>query len=319
MDAEVDADIVALCLGNPVAELPPTLQAVAARPGMIVADPWAPAALAEIPTNAHVLILGTGLTMADVVVSLRENGHRGPILAVSRRGLLPRLRADMPVEVHGKVATGLSPRATLHAVRRAVRESSEAGQSWHGVLEAVRAQNGALWTAWSVAEQRRFLRHLKPFWDVHRFQMAPQVEAVLASALARQQLSVMRGSLRSVVPEGERLAVTLRPRGSAFGGERVERVDAIVNCTGPSRQALLRNPALASLATQGLVRGDALHLGIDVDPLCRALAINGAPVDGLFVVGPPTRGTVGEVSGAAEVAEQAKAVAAGMMAPAADR
>jgi uncharacterized NAD(P)/FAD-binding protein YdhS len=199
-------------------------------------------------------------------------------------------------------------RATVRALREAVRAGAGAGRSWHGALEAIRAQNGALWTAWSLDERRRFLRHLKPFWDVHRFQMAPQVEAVLADAMARGQLSIARGRVLSAAEEGGRVAVDFRPRGHAAGPGR-EIVDAVVNCTGPSRDAILRNPAIASLLAQDLVRADALQLGIDVDSACCLRGRDGLALPGLYAIGPPTRGSIGEVTGAAEIAEQALAAA----------
>jgi uncharacterized NAD(P)/FAD-binding protein YdhS len=248
------------------------------------------------------------LTMADVVVSLLGQGHRGPIVATSRRGLLPRLRADRPVEDYGTFVSGPSPSATVRAIRKEVRAAAEAGRSWHGAVEAVRARNGALWTAWSLDEQRRFLRHLKPFWDVHRFQMAPQVEAVLTAAVARRQLSIERGRVLSAAEQGGRIAVDVRPR-HATAVTKLDPFDVVVNCTGPSRDAILRNPAMASLLAQDLARADALHLGIAVDPACRVCGRDGMAIPRLYAIGPPTRGSVGEVTGAAEIAEQALATA----------
>ena len=36
------------------------------------------------------LIVGTGLSMADVVVSLASHGHKGKVTAISRRGIIPK-------------------------------------------------------------------------------------------------------------------------------------------------------------------------------------------------------------------------------------
>jgi uncharacterized NAD(P)/FAD-binding protein YdhS len=306
----VEADSVALCLGNPAAEVPRQLRDVAADSPKVIVDPWVPGALQAVAPDDRILILGTGLTMADVVVSLLGLGHRGEILAVSRRGLLPRPRSGGAVEAYGVIAPG-SLRVTMAAIRRTIREAAAIGRSWQDVIETVRTGNAALWAAFSEADKRRFLRHVKPYWDVHRFQMAPQVEGVLSDAIARGQLTVGRASLQEVAIEDGRIVAYLRPRGADL---RHETVDAIVNCTGPSRRALFRNPVVASLAAQHLVRSDAFDLGLDVDEGCRARAEDGEAVPGLYVVGPPTRGTKGEVTGASEVAEQAAMVARSLLA-----
>src|SRR5205823_14874922 len=79
-----EADAVALAVGNfhPEGDVPG-----------YVANPWNPSALAGLDPEAPVLLIGTGLTMIDVVISLLDQNHRGPIHAVSRRGLLPHMHA----------------------------------------------------------------------------------------------------------------------------------------------------------------------------------------------------------------------------------
>lgn len=47
---------------------------------------------AEIPANARVGIVGSGLTAVDVVMGLRARGHQGPITMFSRKGMLPAVR-----------------------------------------------------------------------------------------------------------------------------------------------------------------------------------------------------------------------------------
>src|SRR5690606_32744634 len=71
-DTGIEADAVVIAVGAP-ASLPAKDDAVTG----VVADPWQPGALEAIPGDADVLIVGTGLTMADLVLSLGFRGHRG--------------------------------------------------------------------------------------------------------------------------------------------------------------------------------------------------------------------------------------------------
>jgi uncharacterized NAD(P)/FAD-binding protein YdhS len=59
--------------------------------GAYFSNPWDEAATRGLAPEDEVLILGSGLTMVDTIVSLLDRGHSGRIHAVSRRGLLPRL------------------------------------------------------------------------------------------------------------------------------------------------------------------------------------------------------------------------------------
>ncbi|MGY0830397.1 FAD/NAD(P)-binding protein [Azospirillum argentinense] len=308
-----EADALVLCTGNPPPELPGVLAALGGHP-RVVADPWGPGALDGVAPDDRVLIVGTGLTMGDVVSTLLGRGHRGPLTALSRHGLVPRPRpaqatswtdftADPPTRVGD----------LLRRVRAAVAAARRAGRPWTDVLESLRLQNGALWSALPVDERRRFQRHLRVWWDVHRFQAAPQVARLVEAAQADGRLAVLAGRLVAAsagegASGGDGLWVVHRPRGR--DGLVGRGYDALVNCTGAGHGASFgRNPLLAGLAAQGLIRPDRLGLGIEVDGRGRALDAAGQPVPGLFVVGPPTRGSLGEVVGASEIVPHALAVA----------
>jgi uncharacterized NAD(P)/FAD-binding protein YdhS len=305
---ELTADILVLATGHAAPRLPAPLNRLPAHP-KIIANAWAKDALAGITSEAKGLIVGTGLTMGDMVASLRARGIAGEILAVSRRGLVPRERSRKVAAIETlKFPLGQNVSATLHAIRVAVRQAAQEGRPWYDVFDAVRHQNTALWRAWSKAEKQRFQRHLRPYWDVHRFQAAPQIHNLVIAEQAKGGLRIEAASLANATIAGDRIEIGLKPRGSGKIEQRL--FDYVVNCTGASGHALAENPVLVSLASQGLLRADALGSGIDIDDVSRARNTAGALSEDLFVIGPAVRPVLGEVSGAPELSSHVELVTA---------
>ncbi|MGF7445182.1 FAD/NAD(P)-binding protein, partial [Klebsiella michiganensis] len=85
----LQADLLVLAISHPPPSLPSLATPFATHPALI-ANPWRAGVLATIAPEASVAVMGTGLTMADTVATLTRLGHRGPIAAFSRRGLLSR-------------------------------------------------------------------------------------------------------------------------------------------------------------------------------------------------------------------------------------
>ncbi len=301
------ADALVLAVSHTAPDLPAPLRGCA----RIVANPWDVAALSAVPPGARVLIVGTGLTACDVVATLLAQGHVGQITALSRHGLLPRPRTLLPVAAEGDFST--EPERTalgfLRRIRRAIAVAQAAGRPWENIVDALRQQAVIAWGALDWTERRRMLRHLRSFWDVHRFQSAPQIDAVIRSARARGILVVRAASVVSAEDGPDGTIVRLRPRG-ADGLECIE-VDTVINCTGPGhRSVVVTHPVLHGLAQLGALQADPAALGIWVDDRGRAVRTDGVAWPNLFVAGPLARGTFGELMGLPQVNTQPRAVAA---------
>jgi uncharacterized NAD(P)/FAD-binding protein YdhS len=273
-----------------------------------VADPWAPGALYGIDASDRVLIVGTGLTMADVVASLERKGHAGPITAISRRGQRSRAHARKPVEPYGDFLTPPS-RTALDLVRR-VRRAVRPDRPWQGLFDCLRTQGLGIWRALPLAERRRLIRHIRPFWDTHRFRIAPQVDALLDRRLASGSLDIYAASLRSADADAAGLHVSLKRR---CGRTERRTFDAVVATTGPGHSDVLTSqPFLADLFNAGRAVVDPTGLGLPVDEKSRLLGKNGAN-GSLFVAGPLARGQFGELMGLPEVTHHAVLVANGII------
>jgi uncharacterized NAD(P)/FAD-binding protein YdhS len=186
---------------------------------------WAPGALDGVAPDQDVFLIGAGLTAVDVLLALESNGWRGRAAAVSRRGLLPR--------THGSRASdrdGPPPEGALSKQLRAVRLEARR-TPWTEVLDRMRPHHQRMWLQASQTERRRFLQHLRPWWDVHRHRMAPEIGAEVERWTAEGRLTTSSGRLVRVQNSGEGVLVIWRPRG---GRSRVRsRAAFVVNCTGP--------------------------------------------------------------------------------------
>ena len=206
-----------------------------------------------------VLVMGTALSMADVVASLDRRGHRGKIVAFSRRGQISRPHAEQAHEAFGGFAERPPTTALelLVRLRGMLRDAKAAGQPWQAVIDAARRDGQTVWRALDDRQRRVLLRHLRPYWEVHRYRVAPQVGAVIERRRREGTLEIVAAALGEVAAEGQtmRCELRLRGRGGATGGTRWVEAQALVVTTGPAHGGILAtNPALRSLAAPGWCR-----------------------------------------------------------------
>jgi uncharacterized NAD(P)/FAD-binding protein YdhS len=216
------------------------------------ADPWAAPCDAGIPSDAPVLILGTGLTMVDYALALLLGGHHGPIVAMSRRGLLP--RPHRRVEVMPIEAVDVPFGADFAALFRWFRHLAEAetakGGDWRSVVDGIRPLTQQIWLRLPPVSKRRFLEHARAWWDVHRHRMAAEVERRIAAAIAEGALTIIAGKICVVEANARGALVRYRRRGES--AERAMQVAKIVECTGIVKNALhITNPAFAQPVGSG--------------------------------------------------------------------
>lgn len=293
------ADAVVLTVGNLPPHLPPGLDPDRLPDGVFVADPWSGAIGDSRDDGDLVVLVGTGLTAVDVVLKLADRGFAGRIVALSRRGLAPRRHVDGSAP---PVGLADPPDVPLSQMVRDVRRAAEA-EGWRGAVDALRPVTQRWWARAGEATRRRFLRHLRPFWDVHRHRLAPQVADRIAAMEASGQLTFAAGKIVRAEAAGNGAALVWRPRGS----DTPETLTArwIVNCTGP--QGDIRHSGerlIQHLLAAGRIRPDALNLGIDVDAQSRVVGVDGASDPALYCVGPMTRGSYWEIVAVPDIRRQ---------------
>ncbi len=299
----VEADAVVLALGNLPPEPPRGIDPDALGSGIYISDPWKEDITAGLASSDTILLIGTGLTSIDAALILDSAGFEGKILALSRRGLLPRAHSNEQVVPPTAKPTA---RPSARALTRFVRETA-AKVGWRPAVDSLRPATQVLWANAGADERRRFLRHLRPWWDVHRHRIAPSIAARIDGLREAGRLEVAAGKVLSVSSAGRDALIRLRPRGSA---EAIEiRVQRLVNCTGPQADiSRAGEPLLDNLLASGRIRPDPLQIGIDVDAECRTINLAGRSPS-LLAVGPLTKGAVWEIVAVPDIRQQVRALA----------
>jgi uncharacterized NAD(P)/FAD-binding protein YdhS len=296
----VSAKALVLAIGNQ--EPAPMAVAKGISPRRFINNPWGPEARAAderlAGSDKSVLLIGTGLTAVDHILSLDASGHRGRITALSRRGQMPRGHVPYePVLVEAdEVPMGNVLQLWCWLRRRT------AHVPWRAAVDALRPHSSAIWQSFSEAEQRRFMRHARPWWDVHRHRIATAVAQRMKELVGSGQLEVVAGRVRAMreVEDGVEVEIARRGRDSC----EIRAFDTVVNCTGPlGAMARTANPILKQMLGDGLVMVDRLGIGIAVDDRDRA-------GERVWALGPMTKGKYWEIIAVPDIRGQAAAVAA---------
>lgn len=311
--AQLWADLLVIATGHLPVPTPPFVTPAARAAKAWIADPWHPDALSGLDHNARVMLLGTGLTAADVLATLARQGHRGTVLAVSRRGLRPqalppppangeapmpileRLRRPVPEFLRSPNGR-MTVRQLLRALRAQIQRDAARGRLWYDAFDDLRDALHKLWPQLSADDQRRFQRHLKPWYDTYRYRMPPQTAEIMATAEQTGRLTTQAARIHQVDADGsEGLMVKLQRRGTQLTS--LERFDAVVNCTGPA-QHLRMSPLFEGMLTRGLARAHTSGIGLDVNHAAELVDRVGVANPRIRVIGPPAAGALGDAIGA---------------------
>lgn len=271
--------------------------------------PWSPDALKGIPKNGSVLLIGSGLTSVDVAVALTSQGFTGHIHMVSRRGQLP--RAHGTTHSWPQFWNEQSPRTIrglMRVVRAEIRAAMKAGRDWHCVVDALRPVTQQIWQSLPHDERKRFLRHVRPYWEANRHRMASHIGETIFGLLRGGRASLYAGRISRYRESNGCAEISFRERRTQE--ERMLRVDRVINCAGPETNYRRMDASLIkSVLAQHLARPDSLSLGLDVDVNGALIDSNGKPSHSLYAIGPVRKGFLWETTAVPELREQAASLA----------
>jgi uncharacterized NAD(P)/FAD-binding protein YdhS len=197
--------------------------------------------------------------MYDVALALRERGHRGPLHALSRHGLLPRAHAAEPLAVRPAPAPEhwLAVAPDLRALLRAIRTACAEAEDWRAVVDSLRAVNGRLWQRLDARARERFVARLRPYWDAHRHRAARTVHRAIEELVRAGTLRSHAGRVRAWCEDADGVTAVLTD------ARRLRAAHAI-NCTGPDTDVRRSaNPLVRAMLARGIIVRDALGLGVE--------------------------------------------------------
>jgi uncharacterized NAD(P)/FAD-binding protein YdhS len=280
-----------------------------------VVDAWDECALATLPKEGRLLLLGSGLSALDVLAFLDAQGFSGEVTLISPRGLLPLAHeaefqgaTPLPAAEAARAPAAIGP--LVRWVRGTIASAVAGGLPWQRAVDSLRPHVVRLYRALSSSDRASFVRHVRPYWDVFRHR-AP------ADALERVDDWARAGRLRRVAGR-----VTIDPRADASavtvavviqersGPSRRERFDAVVRCVGPALDvAEAATPLLQSLIDGGLAALAPNGLGIETTAEGRVVDARGEASARIFGLGAVRRACDWETTSVPDIARHAQQLA----------
>lgn len=300
------ADHVVLALGHGPSRVPAELDQCLGS-DLVLRSPWDQAAMSEVASSAaNVVLVGTGLTMCDAAISLVKLGFRGELVAVSRRGQLPRMHGPSQPQALAAWRDSL-PSGSLRALRKAIRIAAKE-HGWRSAVDALRPRTPELWAGLGREEQSRFLARLAPYWDAHRHRMPPETAAAIGLLRESGTLRVLKGRITHARPERSGLVLDIAsPNGAR---PLCLQADRVILCTGPQPDpSRWGSPLVQQLIDDGIASVDSLRHGLRATPEGFLVGRGAVVRRTLSILGPPRRGSLWESTAVPELASQATRLA----------
>lgn len=301
---EIKADKVVLALGNqPPADLPGT-DALSHNPSYC-GNPWQPWYNNLPEKGGNVLLLGTGLTTVDAILTLLECGWEGTIQAVSRNGLIPQSHfkgsdyPDFPPE--NPDTLNLDQLSKL--VEQHCEILSKQGSNPAIIVDKLRPYTQSIWQQFSHQDKVRFCSQYAARWNVIRHRIARQIHERVTGAIESGKLTIIKGSIIQVEDDSGRVKVSLDGGTSLIG-------DLVINCTGPmTRFSETNMPLIQNLLSGTSVQPDEMDMGVNISDDFAVIDMEGNPSEQIFALGPLLRGTLWETIAVPELRGQALRIA----------
>ena len=306
----INADKIVLATGNHPPSHPPLSKTEFHTSKRYFANPWSEDSISNIDSDDPILIVGTGLTMVDVVLGLEERKFNGKIIALSPNGF--NILSHKKHHPQRNILDELSPPFDLTTLFKLfykhVREAHLRGESGETVVDAVRSQTQIIWQQLSLEDKKRFMAHLRHLWGVARHRLPGDIHGQIQSMIANRSLQVMAGRISDINEADGFLEVKIALRGS--DKTEIVKVQRIINCTGPLTDITkFKSELYSGLLRKKFIQPDEMKLGIDATADGRIIDENGKASNSIFTLGSLLKGKLWESTAVPELRKQAELLA----------
>lgn len=314
-DRWLDVSQVVLAIGSLSQRPLRTVSTTALAGGAYELDPWRLDRHPKPPRR--VVVIGTGLTAIDTLLSAAARWPHAELLAVSRHGLWPFTHSALPLgpysrqqELNQALLASDGPAAMLRLVRQAMANAPDT--DWRSIIDGMRPINALLWQRMRHAQRRQFLRHARWIWEAARHRMAPASGEAIYQLQEEGRLQVLASRVLDV-DGASPLQLTLRERATQLVA--TVEADLVIQATGlDTAVAYGAHELLAQLLRDGLAVADPLQLGVSAAADGQLLDADGVPRPGLYAIGSLLRGNLWECTAMPEIRAAAHRLATQLVA-----
>ncbi len=270
----------------------------------MIENPWTGHYLSSIGAEERIVLLGGGLTALDAIYALAAQGHRGLITVVGPRPVFPPTQAQWARQKQPNWPEKLSPARLLRFMRHYLPQAPATSTEWQNAWEELRPNLNAIWQQFTPHQRQIVFKRLGWAWSLYRFRASPQTIKAYEQLKANHQIQFLLGRAKQVESSVSAITVQLN-NGQSIQAER------IINCTGVGTDLFLNK-----LIADAIAIPDPLGTAIAVDTNLNVLKPNLQAWNNLWMLGPATMGSLGDVIAASTISKQAEQLAAQIQAKA---
>lgn len=274
-------------------------------------SPWDSKTYEDISEKKSIAIVGAGLTAIDIVHEAEARGFRGKYSIISRHAQFAHTNGKQPFLISDSIKAWAKQFAEeqtpLRQRLKAFRSAAKHFAHLHAVVDSLRPHTQSIWRSFSITEKRRFIRHLRAYWDVARHRAPETTLGALLNLKAAGRLHQVKAKLLSACQVGPHFQLEL---GQTKGLKTVLEFDRAINGMGLcSNIHHSDSPLLSQLLEEGILSADPLNIGLQTNEKGQLISQEGILQEQLYTLGSLRRGELWESIAVPELSVQARLVA----------